>query len=323
VGGVAGEQDAALLPAVRRGGVKLVDGRAPDLVVLRRQPRTQQLLDLLGTHHLLAGLAFDQLELPAAVRILHAHVGGEPRGIAYLHRRQREVGIGPLEDVHHEPVLVVAEAQPLDPHRAAHEARGTVAAEHEGGPHSLRRLRVRGAASQRDAVVVLLDRLHLVAHPHLDALVGRDLLAQQGFELGLVEEGDVAPAVHAVLRKLEPEERIALRVREEDPILLAGRLEDGAHRLPEPDPLAGAHGFAVQPHGPRQHDGLGGALEDHHPKPGLGEQQARKGTDGPEAHDGDVEVLLAHAPSRATRRAGSAALAARSRCVPWAMVGWG
>ena len=55
--GIASQEDAALAPAVGGGGVKLVDGLAPDLVVLGLDPGGEQLADLLVALHLLARLA--------------------------------------------------------------------------------------------------------------------------------------------------------------------------------------------------------------------------------------------------------------------------
>ena len=85
VGGISGEEYAIGSPGFRRGGMKLINDCAADIVGFSRCPAIEQFPDTFGTLHLLSSLAGQQLELPASIRIFCANKGGEPIGIAYLH----------------------------------------------------------------------------------------------------------------------------------------------------------------------------------------------------------------------------------------------
>ena len=271
--------------------MELIDSGPPDLVVLGRQPRIEQCLDVMRAAHLLAHVASDELELPAPVRVAAGDVGGEPRGIANLHRRDGQIGIRPLRDVHDEPVLVVAQALPLRPDHASHETRGAVAADEVT---SLELLLARLCpAAQRHSVFSLLDMCDFEAVSHLDVSAGGDLLAQGLLEFGLIEEGEIAPAVGAHGWNLHPEQSLAPGVGEADLFLRATRLHQLFDVPGQAEPLERAHRLAVESDRARNAQDLGLPLEDHDTEPGVGQLQRGHGADRPIANDGDV-VGISH-----------------------------
>ena len=127
--GIAGKKHAVLAPSVRGRSVKLIDRFASNRVVLSRDPRFKEFIDLLLGKHFFAGLALEQLKFPSAVWVLHRDIAGEARWVADLHRRYGEVGVRTLDDVEDEPILVIAKALPGHADCVADKARRAVAAD--------------------------------------------------------------------------------------------------------------------------------------------------------------------------------------------------
>ena len=262
--------------------------------MLGRHPGCEQLADLLGPDHLLAGLALLQLELPAPVGILDAHVGRKTRGVADLQGDERQARVWPGGDVEHQPVLVVPQALPLGPEHAAHGARGTIAADQIGGPQSGLGATGDCNAAQHHTVVLLLEAGDLTAHARLDAVAPCHKLTQQRFQLRLIEEGHVPPAVVTLERDLHSEQGGSHGVGEAHLVHLARRLEDGGHLVTQTQALEVADGLAVEAHRARQHHRLGRALENNYAQSRVRQLQSRQGPDGAVTHDCNVEVELSH-----------------------------
>ena len=240
--------------------------------------------------HLLPGLAGVELELPAPVGVLGAHVGGQPVRVAHLHgvAVQRVVGVG--DDVHHQPVVVVAEIMPAAADAAAHEARCAVAADQVAGgkPEGFAGTQVPSVNDH--PVARIADGRGLGADVGGDVRFGQRGIAQKALQFGLVEHVEALPAVAVERRGHLLEEQLPLGVAEADVFPGAQGLQQAVDRLAQAKPLEAADDLAIQGHRPGQlvHGFI--PFNDRHRQPGAGQEQGGGCADRPHADDGDVEI---------------------------------
>ena len=123
---ITGQKDSAHLPGIRRRRMKLVHRGTSNFIIVTRCPWIEQRLNLFWTQHLLSGLALEELKLPASIRILHTDIRREAFWIADLHRDERKIRGGTLNDVYDEPVLVVAKTFSCNSEVLSNKARSTI-----------------------------------------------------------------------------------------------------------------------------------------------------------------------------------------------------
>ncbi len=153
--------------------------------VVRGQPGFDQLPHALGSDHLVAGLAREELELPAAIVGMARDERDRAGRVADLldPARQRRHVAGEL-DVEHQPVLVEALVDERDTELLADRARRAVGRDQPAGA-----MAGDGAVGRRrgdlDHIGGLIDRPGVVAEPQFDA-GGQCGITQERLEHGLV-----------------------------------------------------------------------------------------------------------------------------------------
>jgi hypothetical protein len=88
--------------------------------------------------------------------------------------------------------------------------------------------------------------------------------------------------------------RLVLGVREGECVVFTCGLEEVGDDLAPADPLERTNRLAIESDGARQDDRVRRRFEDSDAKAAFGEEQRREGSNGPEAHDSDVMIGLAH-----------------------------
>ena len=238
---VAGEEDAALGPAVGHAGVKMVDDRADDARGRVGAMGREQARDRLGRQQLRVPLAIQQLELeaPRVVRPRQRDAGtadvAEDVGVL--------LGVAVLREVDDQPALVEGGAAEHDAEPFAYPAAGAVAA-HQIVAGQARRGAPVGGEGDVNPVATLLEAVEGPAEPRLDGGELCEVVAELLLQHGLAE-GVAAGVAEGRPGRLDAGE--AATVRAEVVRAVAGH-DLGHHSLDGASGLHGAQRLIVDGH---------------------------------------------------------------------------
>ena len=232
--------------------MEAVDRGTLDLDVFHPAPGHQQLADRLGALHAFAVFARVQHELPALAIARGHHVRC---GAARVANEFAMVdGIGHVFGIDDQPVLLKRFALELQAELLPDLRVGPIGAHHVAAVHR-DGLALRVLQPHAHALCLLLKIDQAVAKPGLHLRVLADFVAQQGFELGLVEGHQHRVAIDDAgrvdARKAAVDRRVVVDARDRG---------GGELAIAHPQHLQDAQRLVVQCDGPGLGEDLGGLL---------------------------------------------------------------
>jgi len=123
----------------------------------------------------------------------------------------------------------------------------------------------------------------------LDSFARNDALSERRFELGLIKEGHVAPAVAAEGGDIQADQGLALRVRKANLIALSRRLAERRDFVAEAQALESAQALTVETDGARKLGDPRRRFENEHFEAGCRKRKCSHRSNRPEANDHNVD----------------------------------
>ena len=309
--GVAHQQDAARLPALRKQRVKAVHRRAPDFELRRIGEGGQNFEHVIAFAEGRRIFAGQNLDLPAPQRAGAWQERAGSRRPAILKTFCWPLGCGVVESIDHHPPFVEGEVVEADIELLAHEAVGAVA-----GDQIARTQHAFAAVAfdrQRDAGVVLRHVDGLRRQKYIRLVIGRELPAQRGLEFRLHEGRGRRPAERVGRRhRIEHLDHLAV-----DAEIVRARMRHGMRGdgVLQPASLEHAQYFVVDGNGARLVVDAGRLLDDDDVQAIFGQQIGKCRPDRPIADNGNVikSSVRHHSIRQGARARGRGALCAPVR----------
>ncbi|MPL93030.1 hypothetical protein SDC9_39154 [bioreactor metagenome] len=290
VAGIARQQQPPLAPVLGDERVEDVDRGALEHRLVGSEPVGEQFPHPLGAGDLGAVLARLHGDLPPPPHPRAAHIGRRPVGHAILDRVVAQLGLVGVQDyIDDQPAFV--EAVILHPALdiAAHERTRPVTADDIFRRDMFDLAARHVLEADLDPLALILDEEGLAAGADGDARTRRHVLAQDPFQIGLVEAVIRTPALRPfALRPRPVEQQIALG-RDEAHARVQRR--ERLDLLGDADPLEDPHHLGIEMHRARQVIGGALAFEHQNAQPALRQQMGERGARRPVTDDGNVIVL--------------------------------